>query len=331
MAPKISIVLPCYNIENYLERCIKSIESQTFTDFEALFINDGSTDETVETFKKIKPDSRFKMFSKINEGSGFARNYGLEKAQGQYLYFMDPDDLIDQDLLEVNLEYMEKYDADLNIFGLRKVEESTGKEVVSTPPQELILEPGAQIKKRLPEVSKSVNISAVWNKFYKHHFLKEHNLKFTNLPVGQDYEFNWNIYDKAEKMVIIPNALYSYHVNRPGSVRTEYNSNQYVSEKIILETMINKSVKWDREEEYAEIINNYKVYIVFGEIINLKKADRNAIDILKEDSLYTSVKNMGYTSKTNRLNKAKLILIKNEFLLKLFLRNYNIMPDIFKK
>lgn len=111
MRPLLSIIIPIYNVEKYLERCLNSIATQTFKDFEVILVNDGSTDQSkfiCEGF--CEKDSRFKLINQINKGAGAARNNGIQNALGDYICFIDSDDWIEADYLEKIIYSRENYD-----------------------------------------------------------------------------------------------------------------------------------------------------------------------------------------------------------------------------
>lgn len=102
MNPQISIIIPCYNAEKYLKRCIESIKAQTYTGFEAIVIDDGSIDDTYEILNDlISTDNRFYVYHQVNKGVSAARNYGLDNARGQYIAFVDSDDWVEENWLSV--------------------------------------------------------------------------------------------------------------------------------------------------------------------------------------------------------------------------------------
>ncbi len=101
MNPKISVIVPVYNVEKYLRRCIDSILSQTFSDFELLLIDDGSKDKSGDICDEyVAKDVRIKVFHKANAGVSSARNLGLDKAKGEFIFFVDSDDFLDKTHLE---------------------------------------------------------------------------------------------------------------------------------------------------------------------------------------------------------------------------------------
>ena len=121
---KISVIVPVYNVEKYIEKCLLSIKNQTLSDFECLIINDGTKDNSISVAKNaVGNDKRFKFFDKENGGLSDARNYGIEKASGEYLCFIDSDDYIDENLLELTYNMGKKYDSDIVCFDMYYVNE----------------------------------------------------------------------------------------------------------------------------------------------------------------------------------------------------------------
>lgn len=122
--PKLSIIVPIYNVEKYLPRCIESILNQTFREFELILINDGSTDnckEICEKYKKI--DSRIIVVNKKNGGVSSARNFGIDISRGEYIGFVDPDDFIDANMYEILFNTANSYNSDMVICDYYKVSE----------------------------------------------------------------------------------------------------------------------------------------------------------------------------------------------------------------
>ena len=120
--PKISIIVPVYNVEEYIHRCIDSILAQTFTDFELILVNDGSHDQCGKICDEYaENDSRIKVIHKKNGGLSDARNAGLEIAQGEYIGFVDSDDYIEHDMYEKLIEACKEYNSKLAMCGRYKV------------------------------------------------------------------------------------------------------------------------------------------------------------------------------------------------------------------
>ena len=116
--PKISIIIPVYNAEQYLEDCLLSISQQTFGDFEILAVNDGSTDRSLEILKKYQEkEPRLKVFSQENKGVSAARNLGVEYAKGEYIIFLDSDDYIENNMIESLLKVAIENQSDIVLCG----------------------------------------------------------------------------------------------------------------------------------------------------------------------------------------------------------------------
>ncbi|HDT8053597.1 TPA: glycosyltransferase, partial [Enterococcus faecalis] len=143
--PKISIIVPVYNVEKYLEKCVRSILAQTFTDFELILVDDGSPDSSGAMCDQFaEQDQRVKVIHKENGGLSDARNAGIEIATGEYLGFVDSDDYIADDMYELLYTNIVKEDADLSICGIYDVYE--GKEPVEKQQQYIVLDKVAAMK-----------------------------------------------------------------------------------------------------------------------------------------------------------------------------------------
>ena len=128
---KFSVIVPVYNVEKYISKCLKSVKAQTLTDFECLIIDDGTKDNSIEkAIEVIGDDERFKIYHKVNGGLSDARNYGIDKATGEYLFFLDSDDYIDDTLLEDTYNMAKKYDSDIVCFDMMYVYDN-GEEKMS--------------------------------------------------------------------------------------------------------------------------------------------------------------------------------------------------------
>lgn len=173
---KVSIILPVYNVEKYIKKSIESVLNQTYTDFELLVIIDGSPDNSKQVAEEFT-DSRIKIFEKENGGLSDARNYGLERAKGQYVYFMDSDDWIEPNLLEDNLKIIEEENLDVVIFGYIQDDEDIDGNILSSQ----AISPGnAVFLKKNNDLILDRNrlgiMGYAWNKIYRKSFFSESSL-----------------------------------------------------------------------------------------------------------------------------------------------------------
>lgn len=226
--PKVSIILPCYNVEKYIAKSIESVLSQTFQNFELLIINDGTPDNSMEIARGYK-DPRIKIFDKENGGLSDARNYGIERAQGEYIYFMDSDDWIEPDLLEITLAALEEKQLDLVIFGYFQDDEDLDCNLISSKeiaPSKTVYhknEQGLYLDYHLVGI-----LGYAWNKVYRRSFLSKHDLIFEKgTSLVEDVLFNSQVYSKTDTLYFIESSHYHY-MNRPEkSLMKQFHENSF--------------------------------------------------------------------------------------------------------
>lgn len=228
ISPVISIILPLYNASKYIYETLKSIQNQTFEDFEVIIIDDGSFDGSKEICQKfIKSDDRFHLYSKKNAGISNTRNFAIKLARGTYIAFCDHDDLMDSLLLEELYRLCEANNADVsyanyNIEYVDKNNNCVKKEAkigTNTYTKDEII-------RQFPYVRK--NLQSVWNGLYKKKLLINNNIYFdeTMRFGGEDITFNYRLIQFADKISTTEKILY-YHFKRSGqSTSTILNRNR---------------------------------------------------------------------------------------------------------
>ena len=179
VSPKISIIVPVYNAEKYLHRCIDSILTQTFSDFELLLIDDGSTDKSGQLCNEYaSKDNRVKVFHKQNGGVSSARNLGLDNAKGEWIAFVDSDDSVMNTYLS---ELISSNDVDLVVSGVRFINGNTSL----LPPVALI-----NIKENQGLLDEQLCYSyfrTPWSKLFKNRIIQLYSLRFSSfLRIGED-------------------------------------------------------------------------------------------------------------------------------------------------
>lgn len=228
----ISLVIPVYNIEKYLRKCLDSIVNQTFKDFEVICVNDGSKDSSLEILNEYaQKDIRFKVISQENGGSGSARNNGLSRAQGKYVQFLDGDDYFESEMLEKLYNLAENRQADIAVCSSRKVDDDGNITETRNPnsPLNLNLIPFDKVfnYKDFPNDIFNLTGTAPWNKLYLREMLIKNELKFPKLTGPDDLCFVHMAIVCAEKIVAIGDEFINYRYNRPGSVQT-YRANHTI-------------------------------------------------------------------------------------------------------
>lgn len=208
----ISIIIPVYKVEKYLEKCIESVLKQTYTNLQIILVDDGSPDNCGKICDEYaKKDPRIEVIHKVNGGLSDARNVGIAKAKGKYIGFVDSDDYIKEDMYEILINLIKEYDADVSICNLYDVID--GKEYIRNN------EDGIQEYSRL-EILKEVlldkNIqSYAWNKLYKKKLFDE--IKY---PIGKKYEdigTTFYVFEKCNKIVVTSEPEY-YYLKRSDSL-----------------------------------------------------------------------------------------------------------------
>ena len=226
--PKVSVVMPCYNVEKYIRQCIESLLHQTLSDFEIICVDDGSTDETVNIIKEyVAEDDRVILIEQKNQYAGVARNNGLEAASGEYVIFLDSDDFFAEEMLEKVSNAADENNAEVVVFGFKRYDE--GKKDFF-PKEELPKKEGIPEEAVFSALDATENIfkftnPAPWTKLFRRSFVLETGLKFQALPNSNDFFFILAALSYAEKITVVREALTFYRVNMPNSTQGSKHKN----------------------------------------------------------------------------------------------------------
>ena len=210
----VSIIIPVYNAEKYLNRCIDSILEQTFADFELLLIDDGSKDKSGEICDEYaKKDNRVRVFHKENGGVSSARNIGLDNARGEWVSFVDADDWVESDYLAALFEDAEI--ADMTYFGCRYCYDDSS--VSSYIPAEFYSQDRNDVEKCLGYLKVNKQnfeyLGFTWNKLFRMAIVKEHRISFVEgLRVREDELFTLSYACYIKSLRVKHNALYNYRI-----------------------------------------------------------------------------------------------------------------------
>lgn len=288
---KISVIVPVYNAEKYLKRCIDSIINQTFQELEIILVDDGSTDLSGKICDNYKDkDSRIKVIHQKNGGASIARNEGLKVATGDYVSFIDSDDYIDLSLYE---KFINNYDsADIFVFNyytVKKLNQELG--IVN------------QVDKNFyHELTKNNSIRGfVWNKIYKRNLLKKINFN-TDITFCEDLLFNYSIINNKEdiKMKYFNEPLYYY-------VMINNNYSKYDKNTSRLFALKNISKILESHKKYIDIYNDVcfifaKELYAHEQLNNVNNAEKAILD----DYLKDSFKNKNFWT----ITKLKIYMYK---------------------
>lgn len=235
----ISVIVPVYNVEKYIEKCILSILSQTYTEFELLLINDGSTDSSYEICKQwTQKDPRIKVFSQNNCGVSAARNKGLDQAQGEYICFIDADDWIDKTFFEKMLSKMTE-GIDVVITDFQEITEDG--EILFDPAKHISYEGNRSSKETISDAYHSLLYTRiVWGRLYKKAVWD--NVRFKPLAYSEDTLAMFEILCHIQTIYLLNEPLYFY-LQRNSSVIHQLKISHYENAATTISFMYNKAVE----------------------------------------------------------------------------------------
>lgn len=288
MKKLVSVVIPVYNVEEYLDECLASVVHQSYTCLDIIVIDDGSTDKSGEICDKYaQQDNRIRVCHKKNEGVSAARNMGIDMALGEYLIFVDSDDMIHENMIEIYMEYIS------NQYNL--VCDITSDYSVWTNLPEKLKNKKMEIVAQKEFMSYFCRdyVNAPFNKIYNLKIIKNNSIYFpVDKNLGEDLYFNLEYYSQSTKdYQIIPYPLYFYRENRTGSLSNVYNTDLFCIQKELfyeIKSFLERADIWNAQ--------NQKIYYtLFFERLYLttqiyKKNNINYSCVLK-DSVWDEVWN----------------------------------------
>ena len=266
---KISIILPIYNVENYLSKCLESIASQSLKDIEIICINDGSTDKSLEIIKDFAhKDNRFIIINQKNKGTGVCRNIGLSIAKGEYIFFIDPDDYIANNALKKLYDFAKINNSEVVHFNFFEHNETTNiiKEVSFSKffkaryHYDLEKNPFYHWKKFKKNCLIEHDLH-VWNHLYKREFILKNNIKFAPTVRCEDHIFSISAKLLAKKIDYLNDYLYFYRRRNGSAVNSRNNNNFCIFDNInLVKNFIIQNNLWnDLKKEYEK----YEIKVIF--------------------------------------------------------------------
>lgn len=268
---KYSVIIPVYNVEKYIDRCLKSIISQNYDDLEIIVVDNGSTDSSGSICDTYANEySNISVYHIENHGVGSARNFGLSKARGEFIYFVDSDDYLVGNLFA---DFADKLvsDLDLVVFSYYNSFEEDLTEKSRT--EKSLPFKGSYDKDGFIKIFKELFLSdmlyTVWNKIYRREFLLENNLSFEQYELGEDVRFNLDVYRNVNKIYLSQDSYYVYVIGRNGSAMSGYNPKrlQYQLQELKL---VDKLLE-DWHLDNSNLDNNVKARILMSNIYNITK------------------------------------------------------------
>lgn len=245
--PLVSIVIPAYNVSDYLDECLESVVSQTYTNLEVILVDDGSTDDTgARCDVWAKRDSRVRAVHQENGGLSMARNAGITQSHGDYLLVVDSDDRIDKDLIKRCMTRMERDSADLVHFGYRTIDEK------GFPPKNYP-DPDVADGGLLLVILSNQVASHAWQFLCKRSLYN--GIQFPKGRKAEDLATTYQLVSRAERCIVVPDSLYEYRT-REGSILSNASSNpakaiRYYEDELLA---FHEMVQWAKATSCAKYV-----------------------------------------------------------------------------
>lgn len=285
---KLSVIIPVYNVEDYLDKCLDSVCNQTLTDIEIICIDDGSTDNSPNILNEYaSKDSRIKIISKENGGQATARNLGILESQGEYLTFVDSDDFIEPDMFEKLYTKAKDNKLDIAMCKIATYDNQTGeiKDNVWYYMLGVFRDFEKEIFNHRDTKEFTCNIAVTpYNKIYKTSLLKDNDILFPEGLIFEDEKFFFDVYLRAKRVSIVDEFLYYYRVNRKGSTVDITKENDY-ADLIPITKQIRETFKQTNNyEDYKILLANRFIHLQLVRFTQTSpKYKEKFFDLMKED------------------------------------------------
>lgn len=322
--PLVSIIVPCYNGEKYIHRCIESILTQSYKNLEIIIIDDGSSDNSYEILKEIQnKDNRVQILKQENQGPSVARNKGIETAQGYWITFIDIDDKVENNYI-ANFIPQETYE-DLKIQGFTFVKDEIQDKVCLSKNKITY----TNIGKCITDIF-LLHRGSVWGKLFKTNIINDNNIRFDkNWIYKEDLIFLLQYLQFINQIQIIPTSSYLYYINDNSITRSHFKAEYLIYNQSCILKLINNFI--DISPEYIGIFNtfclNEQLDAIYRHYIQLYK-NRDRIDLLKKIQSINNNIQLGNKFKSNIiltfLLKNKLYLLFDYLCHFIYSKRYNL-------
>ncbi len=243
---KVSVIVPVFNTEKYLEKCLNSLINQTLQDIEIICVNDGSTDKSADIIKKFaNKDSRFKLINQENKKQGAARNTGMKIAKGEYIGFVDSDDWVDLEYYEKLYNAAKKYNADIALATNIRTGHGKDKKRLNITEEKFVTTLQDKI-----DVCQQWKNECPTNKIYRHSMLKNNNITWPEGVYCEDKLFTIKAIYYASSIVAVPGVNYYYYRNPNSTVNSkakkhykQLSLDKNIAKKSVLDFLKEKNVQ----------------------------------------------------------------------------------------
>lgn len=277
--PSVSIIIPVYNAELYLQRCLDSIVNQCFTNIEIIVIDDGSIDNSLNILKSYQnKDKRIKILKNLGSGVSQARNFGIQNALGKYIMFVDSDDWISEDMIEIMYNKAESENADMIMCTYIREFKNGSKEKAFNLPEistyeneaiksDLLRKLIGPVKEELRNPEYLDALGTVWAKLYRSDVIKSNDIQFIDLEkIGSSEDTLFNIYtfNKLNKVIFINKPMYHYRRTNSKSITSKYNPKLKEQRKLFFKYIMNFLDEHKFDFIFYEALNNRICTSVLG-------------------------------------------------------------------
>ena len=338
----ISVIVPIYNTDKYLSKCLDSILNQTYKDIELILVDDGSTDNSSLICKKYQEkDKRITYYKIKNSGQGTARNYALDRCHGEWISFIDSDDWVEKDMLEIMLTEAKKTNSDIAICGWYKNYGFMQKEQPS-PPKVTLYNSNIELLQEYfsTAVSKPISTIApmVWNKIYKSDLWK--HIRFPEIKSKEDTAIMYKILSNSKKAVHIGQSKYIQFVRPKSTERKKFSSDKLYLIDIAKEKKAFIEKKYPKYKNWVTLEISKEIVKLMNEIIStfsLKKY-KNTFN-----ELYNELYNNMLLEYDNKIKSSKeyqellnIVQKPNRFKIKAYMRGIkkttiNLLSSLYTK
>lgn len=309
MMVKVSVVIPVYNVEKYLDESLKSIINQTLTDIEIICINDGSTDNSLDILQKYeKQDNRIKIINQENQGHAVATNIGMSQAIGEYLFLMDSDDILEHKALELTYNRAKETNVDFVIFKALNYNHDQQKyyETPSYSMNEIYgrVQDTIFSYKDVQDLIFTMSVTP-WSKLYNRQFIQDNNIIFPEGLIFDDNIFFWEVLFNAKKIVFLNEFLF---IRRFYSTSSTNNGDLRFLDSIEINNMIWETFKKHNHfKTHKKELYNNKVLSVYNRFTKIKEIHKETffqemkksyMKILEDEELFDDfIKNLNENNK----------------------------------
>ncbi|KFN01824.1 glycosyltransferase [Bacillus clarus] len=307
----ISVIVPIYNVEKWLARCIESVLKEPFVNIELVLVNDGSTDKCGEICEEyLEKDNRIKVIYKENGGVSSARNAGIEAATGKYIVFIDPDDEVSENYFTRLYGIAEDKKCDAVICGYKTVPNNNS--IIPNFKLDTVMN-GRDFVLSSPNVHSKNDLCFAWRYIYNLSIIKEKNIRFNEqVFIGEDVIFNLEFLLHSQRVCAISEGLYFYTINNSNSLmRVPYKPN--LENSLVLQYQMRRQLSQEfgllHDKQFKKDMANYYINHIYRLLVNNLKSDPN-VDVNKAfrrivnyEMFSDSVKGIGFSYRCNNFKE----------------------------